>query len=89
MGLEVVEFVIALEKEMNVSIPDRDFGPLQTPRALVVYLLPRLPLRDPPSGGVARRWKQEDVEQVVERLLAKHSRRRDFDLDTDFRSMFP
>jgi hypothetical protein len=79
MGLEAVEFVIDVEKAFGLSIPDRDFNELSTPRKLVGYLVGRLP------GDL---WTKAEIEQVVEGLLAKASGRADFALDADFRSIF-
>jgi len=88
MGLEVVEFVIDVEKAFGLSIPDHDFGALKTPRELVIYLCRRIPEVDPAFGTAAARWTQAEIQQVVEGLLAKNGRRRDIDLDTDLRSIF-
>jgi hypothetical protein len=88
MGLEVVEFIIDLEKATGLSIPDRDVV-WSTGRELVEYLCRRMPEVDPGFGTDSARWTRSDIEQVVEGLLAKNGRRADVDLDTHFRSVFP
>ena len=42
MGLDLVEFTIAVEDAFQISIPDRDAADLRTPGRLVDYLLDRL-----------------------------------------------
>ena len=88
MGLEVVEFVVELEKALRIEIPDDDFGTFRTPRGLIEYVCRRLPELDPAFGPAYGPWTRSGVEQLVQRLLAKHARRKDFDLDTDLGSLF-
>lgn len=87
MGLEVVEFIIDMEKAFGLSIPDRDAG-WRTGRELVTYLCGRMPEIDPGFGSASARWTRVEIEQVVEGLLAKTVSRADVSLDTDFRSIF-
>jgi hypothetical protein len=89
VGLEVVEFVLDLEKALGFSINDRDVNGMTTPRELVTYLCTRLPEVDPGFGTNSGRWTRAGIEQVVEGLLAKNSGRSDISLDTDFRDIFP
>jgi hypothetical protein len=42
MGLDIVEFVIAVEGALDIHIPDKDAERLETPRMLVDYLSQRL-----------------------------------------------
>ena len=88
MGLEAVEFVIDVEKAIGLSIPDHDMGALKTPRELVMYLCRRIPEVDSDFGTPGARWTQEEIQQVVEGLLAKSVRRGDISLDTQFRDIF-
>jgi hypothetical protein len=89
MGLESTEFAIAVEEALGLSIPDGDFRGLRTPRALVGYLVGRIPEVDPGFGTERGRWTQSDIEQVVEGLLVKASGRVSFDFDEDFQNIFP
>ena len=89
MGLEDVEFVIAVEKALGLLIPDGDLKELRTPRAFVSYLVARIPEVDPGFGTERARWTKAEIEQVVEGLLAEASGRADFDFETDFRNIFP
>src|SRR6059058_133850 len=43
MGLDLIEFTIAVEDSFQISIPDADASRIQTPGQLVNYLLTRLP----------------------------------------------
>jgi hypothetical protein len=87
MGLEVVEFIIDLEKAFGLSIPDRDVD-WRSGRELVTYLCGRMPEIDPGFGSTSARWTRVEIEQVVEGFLAKTVPRADVSLDTDFRSIF-
>jgi acyl carrier protein len=42
MGLDIVEFVIAVEGALDIAIPDKDAERLETPRMLIDYLAQRL-----------------------------------------------
>lgn len=42
MGLDIVEFVIAVEGALDIHIPDKDAERLETPRMLIDYLSQRL-----------------------------------------------
>ena len=44
MGLDLVEFVIALEASFGIDIPDRDAARLETPRHVIDYLAGCLPV---------------------------------------------
>ena len=44
MGLDLVEYVLALESAFGIDIPDADAVRLETPRMLIDYLASRLPL---------------------------------------------
>ncbi len=44
MGLDLVEFMIAVEGSFGVDIPDADLVALKTPRQLIDYLAVRLPV---------------------------------------------
>jgi hypothetical protein len=83
MGLEVVEFIVSLEKALGLSIPDGDSAALRTPRELVRYLEPRL------AAGRGERWKPQDLEAVVIGLLIEACEHDRFTLDTEFRDIFP
>ena len=41
MGLDIVEFVIAVEDALNIDIPNKDAERLETPRMLIDYLCQR------------------------------------------------
>jgi hypothetical protein len=43
MGLDLVEFTLALEDSFGVSIPDADLVEMDTPRRVIDYLVERLP----------------------------------------------
>jgi hypothetical protein len=88
VGLEVVEFVIDVEKAFGLSIPDGDLQGLKTPRQFIEYLARRLPEVDPGFGTAASRWTRSEIEQVVDGLLAKSVRKGDITLDTEFRAIF-
>ena len=88
MGLEAVEFILDLEKALGLSIPDRDVGYWRTGRELVRYLCRRMPEIDPGFGSPSARWTLTEIEQVVEGLLAKTTRRADVSLDVDLKSLF-
>jgi hypothetical protein len=87
MGLEVVEFIIDVEKAFGLSIPDRDVS-WRSGRELVTYLCDRMPEIDPGFGSTSARWTRVEIEQVVEGFLAKNVGGADVSLDTDFRSIF-
>jgi acyl carrier protein len=42
-SMDFLNFLIALDKEVKVEIPERDYGKLATLNALVDYLAARLP----------------------------------------------
>ena len=88
MGLEAVEFILDLEKALGISIPDRDAASWGTGRGLVSYICRRMPEIDPGFGSASARWTPEEVEQVVEGLLAKSARRANVSLDMDLKSLF-
>ena len=44
MGLDLVEYVLALESAFGIEIPDADAAHLETPRLLIDYLVTRLPM---------------------------------------------
>jgi hypothetical protein len=44
MGLDIVEYVIALEGAFGIEIPDADAVHLETPRLVIDYLTSRLPI---------------------------------------------
>ncbi len=46
MGLDLVEFTIAVEDAFQVAIPDADAAKVRTPAQLVDYLMARLPRSD-------------------------------------------
>ena len=48
MGLDIVEYVLALESTFGITIPDADARRLETPRLVIDYLAGRLPLADEP-----------------------------------------
>jgi hypothetical protein len=43
MGLDLIEFTLAIEDSFGVSIPDGDLVQLDTPRRVIDYLVDRLP----------------------------------------------
>ena len=43
MGLDGVEFIMAVEAAFGVEIPDADAARIRTPRDLIAFLRPRLP----------------------------------------------
>ena len=50
MGLDIVEYVIALEGAFGIEIPDADAVSLSTPRLLIDYVVTRLPMAEPSPG---------------------------------------
>ena len=51
MGLDIVEFVIAVEGSFGINIPDKDAESLETPRLLVEYLGQRLAATSHPGAA--------------------------------------
>ena len=43
MGLDIVEFVMAVEETFDIRIPDRDAEQIRTPRMLIEYIAVRVP----------------------------------------------
>ena len=55
MGLELVDFILSLEKAFGIDIPDRDAAAFRTPRQTVDYLVAR-------ADG---RWTRAEIERIV------------------------
>jgi hypothetical protein len=51
VGLDIVEFVIAVEGALDIHIPDRDAERLETPRMLIDYLAQHLDATDQGEGN--------------------------------------
>ena len=51
MGLDIVEYVIAVETSFGIEIPDSDAATLATPRSVIDYLASRLPMVIRADGG--------------------------------------
>src|SRR5688572_2380004 len=49
MGLDLFEFVMAVEGTFGIEIPDRDAEKLETPRLLIEYLVARMPASESPG----------------------------------------
>lgn len=64
MGLELVEFVMTLEEEFKVNIPDEVAQTLTTPRKVYEWLIHELRADKPDAIPFGRPWTRE---QVVER----------------------
>ena len=80
MGLEEVEFVLALEQALGIEIPDVDTPSIRSPRQLIGYLENRL---------LPGRWSRDELERVVEGLLLDACGHANFTLDSEFRDIFP
>ena len=65
MGLDVVELVLATEKEFELDIPDADAEKIFTPRRLADYVLARAG-----NAADAKGWTQDYVLQKVIQLTA-------------------
>ena len=78
MGLELVEMVIQVESEFDISIPDQDAMVLTTPGQLIGYLMARPEL----AGKRSRDAVAESVWQIVEQELWID--RKDFTEDSRF-----
>ena len=61
MGLELVEMVLRLEDEFDISISDEDSAKISTPRQLIEYLMSRPEL----AGKRSRDAVAESVWQIV------------------------
>ena len=46
MGLDLVEFVMAIEERFDISIPDEDVATIATPRALMDYVANKVEVQD-------------------------------------------
>ncbi|GAC1481210.1 MAG: hypothetical protein NVS1B4_26410 [Gemmatimonadaceae bacterium] len=55
MGLDLVEYVLALESSFGIDIPNADAVRLETPRLLIDYLVSRLPVAPDAPDPVACR----------------------------------
>lgn len=64
MGLELVEFVMTLEEEFKVDIPDSVAQTLTTPRKVYEWLILELRADNPHAIPFGKAWSRE---QVVER----------------------
>jgi acyl carrier protein len=70
MGLDIVEFVIAVEGSFGIDIPDKDAMALETPRLLIEYLGRHLatydvaPMRDPNAS-----WTRQEIETQIVNLI--------------------
>jgi acyl carrier protein len=70
MGLDIVEFVIAVEGSFGIDIPDKDAESLETPRILIEYLDRQLAthhvaaMRDP-NGP----WTRQEIETRIVKLI--------------------
>jgi hypothetical protein len=87
MGLEDVELVQSVEEAFEIEIPDRDMGKVRTPRELADYVERRLWERAATKKDSA--WSRPEIEQVIEGLILTVCPKAVFDLDTDFREIFP
>jgi acyl carrier protein len=70
MGLDIVEFVIAVEGSFGIDIPDKDAESLETPRLLIEYLGGHLAtndvaaMRDPNVP-----WTRQEIETRIVDLI--------------------
>jgi acyl carrier protein len=70
MGLDIVEFVIAVEGSFGIDIPDKDAESLETPRLLIEYLGRHLAtygvaaMRDPNAA-----WTRQEIETRIVNLI--------------------
>jgi Phosphopantetheine attachment site len=74
MGLELVDFILTLEKEFGIDIPDRDAATFHTPRQAVDYLVAR----------VDGRWSRAEIERIVVDTVIKEFGVMNVPLDADF-----
>jgi hypothetical protein len=72
MGLDIVEYVMALEAAFGIEIPDRDAEKLLTVRQTVDYLCARLPMVPATDGAGAPSLEQAAFYQL-RRLLRERT----------------
>ena len=78
MGLELVEMVLRVEDEFDISMSDEDAAKITTPRQLIEYLMARPEL----AGKRSRDAVAESVWQIVEGEIGVD--RKDFTEDSRF-----
>jgi hypothetical protein len=62
MGLDGVEFIMAVEDAFAIEIPDADAEQLVTPGHVARYLAARL-------ATASTRWSDADIESTIARLM--------------------
>ncbi len=83
MGLDTVEFVMAVEDAFQLKIPDAKAQKMLTPRQVVDYVLACL--ESAQQGKVAREgWTRDRVERVIKDLMLEHFAISDFGWDQEF-----
>lgn len=98
MGLDLIEFTLAVEDAFGVSIPDADLVTMDTPRRVIDYLVERLPsaayavcleqravyrLRDGAVRAFGLKRERVRVDTRWEELLGSIDRRRNWSLLQD------
>ncbi len=78
MGLELVEIVLRIEEEFDISIPDEHAMLITTPREYIDYLMARSEL----AGRRSRETVAESVWQILEQEIPID--RKDFNEDSRF-----
>jgi len=78
MGLEVVEMVIRVEEEFEISIPDQEASQIETPGQLIDYLLAR--------PEVSEKWSRDYVHLSVWMIIEDELgiKKEDFNDDSRF-----
>ena len=95
MGLDLIEFTLAVEDSFGISIPDAELVQMDTPRRVIDYLVTRLPtasrelcleqrafyrLRDGVARAFAVQRERVHTETPWEALLGSIDRRRRWNL---------
>ena len=95
MGLDLIEFTLAVEDSFGISIPDADLVQMDTPRRVIDYLVTRLPsasrelcleqcafyrLRDGAARAFGVPRERVQTETPWEALLGSTDRRRRWNL---------
>lgn len=78
MGLDLVETVMRLEEEFEITIPNDDAERLTTPRTVIDYLLNR--------REISEKWSRDAVSDAVWRIVEDEGniKREDFNDDSRF-----
>ena len=88
MGLDILEFMVQVEKETGLHIADGDMADLTTARKVIHYLLEKSrdqPVADRRQRLSAHPWSADRMEELVCRLIRENFGVVNFSLDDRFR----